>query len=81
MRLNEVDEDAIREFIDAFREGGQAPEAYQKCPNDSDEDFDPPASPAPSPGASPGADATPAPDASPSGRRGGSEAEETEAPG
>ncbi len=74
MRLGQFDEEAVREFIDAFRAGGQAPEAYQDCPNESDDDFD--VRESPSPGASPGAE----PDASPTGRRGGDAEEETEAP-
>jgi hypothetical protein len=79
MRLGQFDEEAVREFIDAFRQGGQAPEAYQDCPNEADDDFEVPETPVPD--ASPGADdATPAPDASPTGRRARGDAEETEAP-
>ncbi len=76
MRLGQLDEEAVGQFVDEFAEGGQAPEAFQDCPNESDDDFEvQPASP------SPGADASPAPDASPTGRRGGGkDAEETEAP-
>lgn len=77
MRLDQLDEDAVREFIDEFREGGQAPEAYQDCPNEADDDFDPPASPVP--GQSPGA--TPAPPESPKPTPGrGGDAEETPKP-
>ncbi len=63
MRLQTLDEEAIREFIDVFREGGQAPEAFQDCDNEADEDFEP-ATPAPGetvPGASPPPGETPAP--------------------
>lgn len=75
MRLNELDEDAIREFIDEFREGGQAPEAFQDCPNEADDDFDP--QPSQDPGQTPVT--TPAPDASPAGGRRG-DPEETPEP-
>lgn len=63
LRLDEFDEPAITEFIEAFRAGGQAPEAFQECDNEVDDDFEVRTSPAPSPGASasPGADATKAP--------------------
>ncbi|HEX2056805.1 MAG TPA: DUF3105 domain-containing protein [Actinomycetota bacterium] len=70
MRLETFDGPAIREFIDAFREGGEAPEAFQDCPNDADDDFEPPESPPPG--------ESPAPAASPTGNRG--DAEETPAP-
>lgn len=80
MRLPQFDGEAIREFIDAFRAGGQAPEAYQECDNEADDDFEPAQSPAPgetAPGASP-APATAAPEASP--RPGGKGEKETPAP-
>ncbi|HEX2196987.1 MAG TPA: DUF3105 domain-containing protein [Actinomycetota bacterium] len=76
MRLDTFDRGAAREFIEAFREGGQAPEAYQQCPNDADDDFEPPESPAP--GASPSPGGTPSPE--PTKKRPGSDAPETEAP-
>ena len=75
LRLDRFDEAAITEFIEAFRAGGQAPEAFQDCPKESDDDFEVRESPAP--GASPGT--TPAPGASPTSRRGGG-AEETPEP-
>lgn len=68
MRLGEYDEAAVTEFIDAFRAGGQAPEAYQDCPNESDDDFEVPESPEPSPGESP------SPSSSPGKKKPGSEA-------
>lgn len=61
MRLDELDEDAIREFIDVFSQGGDAPEANQDCPNTSDVPFNPNATPRPTltlPPASPAADHT-----------------------
>lgn len=53
LRLGQFDEPAITEFIEAFRAGGQAPEAFQECDNEADDDFEVPTSPAPSPGGSP----------------------------
>lgn len=63
MRLQSFDEEATREFIDAFAEGGQAPEAFQDCPNESDDDFEVPESPPPSP------EGSPEPEGSPRGGR------------
>lgn len=74
MRLNTFEEAAVTEFIEAFRAGGQAPEAFQDCPNDADDDFEVRESPAPSPGTSPSPAGSP-------GRKGpGNDAEETPAP-
>lgn len=39
MKLESYDEVAVTGFIDAFRQGGDAPEAYQECPNDEDTPF------------------------------------------
>ncbi len=39
MELQEVDEGAIREFIEVFRQGSDAPEANQECDNTSDQPF------------------------------------------
>ena len=39
MKLETYDEVAIKGFIDAFRQGGDAPESYQECPNDEDTPF------------------------------------------
>ncbi len=41
MELEELDEPAIREFIGVFRQGGEAPEASNRCPNDADQSFSP----------------------------------------
>lgn len=54
MRLRQLDEPAVREFIDEFRQGGDAPEANQDCPNTADQSFSPTTTP--SPGASPSPD-------------------------
>jgi hypothetical protein len=59
MRLNEIDRPAIDEFIDVFRQGGDAPEAEELCDNDAEDVFEPAETPAP--GESPGADASPSP--------------------
>lgn len=39
MKLEALDETAAKNFIDAFRQGGDAPEAFQDCPNDEDTPF------------------------------------------
>jgi len=59
MRLDDFEPEAIREFIDAFRQGGDAPEAEQVCPLGIDSPFQA----TPSPTASPGE--TPTPERSP----------------
>lgn len=49
MRLDAFDGVALRGFVDAFRQGGRAPEAFQTCPSDADAPFDPAPSPSPEP--------------------------------
>ena len=50
MRLDSFDRDAIVEFIDTFRQGGDAPEE-QDCPMGANQPFDPtPPTPSPTPG-------------------------------
>lgn len=41
MRLDSVDETAIRRYVERFRDRG--PEADQPCPNDSEQPYEPPA--------------------------------------
>jgi hypothetical protein len=53
MKLEEVDEDAITEFIDVFAENADAPEAFQPCPTTQDSSFLERPSPSPIPTASP----------------------------
>ena len=74
MRLERLDEAAVTEFIEAFRAGGQAPEAFQTCPNDADDDFEVPENPEPSPGTSP------SPGSSPGKKPGGDAPKETPKP-
>lgn len=57
MRLETFDAAATTQFIEEFRQGGQAPEAYQDCPNESDDDYE-----VPEPGQSPGASPNPGDD-------------------
>jgi hypothetical protein len=59
MRLDGADEEAIREFADVFRQGGDAPEQQQECPNTQDDPFD--ASPTPTPTPSRRGEPTPEP--------------------
>ena len=56
IRLDELDEEVVRGFIDEFRQGGDAPEANQACPNDQDQPFRPATEVTPSPVASPTGD-------------------------
>lgn len=53
MGLNEFDGDAIREYIDTFRNTEPAPEAGADCDNDEDETFDPAEDLEPSPSPEP----------------------------
>ena len=57
MRLDSLDRDAVVEFIETFREGGDAPEE-QDCPKGSNQPFvpSPTGSPTPTPGETPGED-------------------------
>jgi hypothetical protein len=47
VRLDAFEEQTIRAFIDEFAEGGDAPEAFQDCPVESDERFRPEPTPSP----------------------------------
>jgi hypothetical protein len=60
LRLDSFEEETIRDFIDEFAQGGDAPEAFQECPNEQDETFEPEATP--SPGASPSPSPSPTED-------------------
>jgi hypothetical protein len=55
VRLDSFEEQTIRDFIDEFAQDGDAPEAFQDCPNEADDPFRPGATPSPeeSPDASP----------------------------
>ncbi|MGH2818772.1 MAG: DUF3105 domain-containing protein [Actinomycetota bacterium] len=59
VRLDSFEEQTIRDFIDEFAQGGDAPEAFQDCPTEQDDRFRPGATP--SPGASPDASPSPSP--------------------
>jgi hypothetical protein len=61
VRLDTFEEQTIRAFIDEFAQDGDAPEASQDCPIESDERFRPEPSPSPSPGASPAGSPSPSP--------------------
>lgn len=53
IRLDELNEEAVRGFIEEFRRGGDAPEANQACPNDQDQPFQSPTEITPTPTGSP----------------------------
>ena len=58
MRLDSFDREAIVEFIETFRQGGDAPEE-QDCPMGANQPFDPtPPTPIPTPGETPGGTTT-----------------------
>jgi hypothetical protein len=59
IRLDDLDEEVVRGFIDEFRQGGDAPEANQACPNDQNEPFRSPTEVTPTPVPSPTATAAP----------------------
>jgi Protein of unknown function (DUF3105) len=59
VRLDSFEGQTIRDFIDAFAQGGDAPEAFQDCPNEADDRFRPGGTP--SPGTSPDASPSPSP--------------------
>lgn len=47
MRLDEYNEAAVKGFIEEFRQGGDAPESYQECPNTVTESAVAPPTPTP----------------------------------
>lgn len=49
MEMDSYDEAAIRDFVEAFRAGGDAPEANQECPMTSEASFEPAPSGSPPP--------------------------------
>ncbi len=49
MELDALDEPAIRQFVEVFRQGGEAPEPEQLCPHDSSQPFSPDATATPAP--------------------------------
>ena len=62
MRTDGYDEDAMREFIDVFRQNADAPETQQDCDNTEEEPFDPSAAtPTPTPTGSPARAPSPKP--------------------
>ena len=61
VRLDSFEEQTIRDFVDEFAQGGDAPEAFEDCPNETDDRFRPEPGPSPSPGASPTETPSPSP--------------------
>lgn len=58
MKLDAFEEEPMTGFIDAFRAGGQAPEAFQDCPNEANTPF---SAASPTPAATASAEPSPSP--------------------